>query len=127
MAKKISSNHVKIVVGLLTVFLTISLVFNSFTGADDISSPQDIFARCLTDNSMVLYGAYWCSHCKNQKEMFGSSFEYIEYVECTDNEFKCKTDGVSGYPTWKDAGGKNYPGEKTFEVLSQISGCPLPA
>ena len=42
----------------------------------------DAFARCLTDRQVKMYGAYWCPHCAEQKEMFGESFALAPYVEC---------------------------------------------
>lgn len=61
----------------------------------------DEFAKCLTDKDFVMYGAVWCSHCKEQKNMFGSSFQYINYVECPDNINLCKEKGVDGVPAWE--------------------------
>ena len=43
---------------------------------------HDAFARCLTERGVKMYGAWWCPHCVEQKEMFGASFEYAPYVEC---------------------------------------------
>ncbi|NOQ56108.1 MAG: hypothetical protein GQ477_04885 [Nanohaloarchaea archaeon] len=80
----------------------------------------------MTDNSAKMYGAEGCSHCQNQKKEFGKSFEYIDYVECPENEFECKNAGVTGYPTWS-IDGTNYPGTQTFARLSELSGCPLPS
>jgi len=42
----------------------------------------DTFAKCLTDRHVLMYGAYWCPHCAEQKEKFGDSFRYAPYVEC---------------------------------------------
>ena len=28
----------------------------------------DAFARCLSDRGVKMYGAWWCPHCKEQKE-----------------------------------------------------------
>ena len=36
----------------------------------------DAFARCLEDRQVKMYGAYWCPHCAEQKEMFGESFDW---------------------------------------------------
>ena len=50
----------------------------------------DDFAKCLTQKSVVMYGAYWCPHCQAQKKLFGSSFKYVNYVECTKDIKKCE-------------------------------------
>ncbi len=61
---------------------------------------KDDFAKCLTEKGWAMYGAEWCAHCKTQKEMFGTSFQYIKYVECPDNIQFCLDKGINGYPTW---------------------------
>ncbi len=91
-------------------------------------SPQ--FAQCLTDHGVMMYGAYWCPHCQNQKEMFGSSWELVNYIECSlpNNEGQtqiCAEDGIRGYPTWQFGDGSRIEGEATLEQLAQKSGCPL--
>lgn len=60
----------------------------------------DSFAKCLTENGLAMYGAEGCSHCKDQKNAFGESFQYIKYVECPDNVNLCLDKGVDGYPSW---------------------------
>src|SRR6476620_5024249 len=42
----------------------------------------DRFAQCLKERNILMYGAYWCPHCADQKEKFGASFKYAPYVEC---------------------------------------------
>ncbi|MFH1400946.1 MAG: hypothetical protein ABIH41_05485, partial [Nanoarchaeota archaeon] len=37
----------------------------------------DDFARCLTQSGATMYGASWCPHCNDQKEMFGSSVHLV--------------------------------------------------
>lgn len=93
----------------------------------------DSFAKCLTDRHVLMYGAYWCPHCAEQKEKFGASFKYAPYVECgipgnTRGEQQvCKDAGIRHFPTWQ------FPpvGERVEQVLSLDSlsdrtGCPLP-
>jgi len=82
----------------------------------------DEFAACLSGEGVVMYGTEWCSHCKAQKELFGKSFELVNYVDCDFNKEACLIAGVEGYPTWK-IGGENYPGEQSFERLASLSGC----
>ncbi|MFH1430217.1 MAG: hypothetical protein ABIG71_01675, partial [Candidatus Uhrbacteria bacterium] len=40
------------------------------------------FAQCLTERDAKMYGAIWCSHCKEQKDAFGAAWEFVTYVEC---------------------------------------------
>ncbi|MBD3210800.1 hypothetical protein GF318_05445 [Candidatus Micrarchaeota archaeon] len=70
-----------------------------------------------------MYGASWCSHCKDQKEMFGDSWKHIDYIECSGAN-ACRKAGIRGYPTW-EIDGNRYPGAASFEQLSSYSGCGL--
>ncbi|HIG98627.1 TPA: hypothetical protein HA231_04355 [Candidatus Woesearchaeota archaeon] len=91
---------------------------------------HDEFAKCLTEKGAMMYGAYWCQHCKNQKEMFGNSWKYVEYIECSlpnkagRTEF-CRKAGINGYPTWEFADGSRVSSEMSFEQLAGKSGCGL--
>lgn len=101
---------------------------DSATGAAIVGEYDD-FAKCLTESGAKMYGAYWCPHCKSQKEMFGSSFQYINYIECAPggddaDPMACQAAGISGYPTWI-INGQKYPGSKSLEQLSELSGCQL--
>lgn len=86
----------------------------------------DAFAQCLSDKKVIMYGAYWCSHCQNQKKLFGSSFAYVPYVECTQDVKKCEEQKVTGYPTWVFADGGRFEGEISLEDLASKTGCTLP-
>src|SRR2546430_1164979 len=44
-------------------------------------STLDSFAQCLTSKGTKMYGAWWCPHCKDQKESFGFALQYVNYVE----------------------------------------------
>ncbi|MDD5152918.1 MAG: hypothetical protein PHS95_02930 [Candidatus Pacebacteria bacterium] len=85
------------------------------------------FAQCLASKKLTMYGAVWCTHCKAEKALFGESFKYVPYVECTEDANLCLAKGIEGYPTWIDANGVKYTGEQSLEKLSEISGCELPA
>jgi len=126
------SKEIAIGVGCFIVLAAIAITLPSpeITGTTikDIDSVNlDDFAKCLTQNNVKMYGASWCPHCQNQKTMFGSSWQYISYVECDDNGQPaqvCTNEGVQGYPTW-DFNGKKVPGEQDLTSLSKNSGCSL--
>ncbi|OGY08784.1 MAG: hypothetical protein A2782_02240 [Candidatus Blackburnbacteria bacterium RIFCSPHIGHO2_01_FULL_43_15b] len=86
----------------------------------------DVFAQCLKDKGATMYGAYWCSHCQNQKKLFGSSFAHVSYVECTQDVKKCEEQKIKGYPTWIFADGSRNEGEISLEDLASKTGCTLP-
>lgn len=95
------------------------------------SSPFAIaLARHLHSIGAKMYGAFWCSHCQEQKEMFGrEAAKLLDYVECFPAGYRtgylidpeCSVAGIEGFPTWviKD---EVYSGEKKLEELAQISG-----
>jgi hypothetical protein len=93
----------------------------------------DAFAKCLKDRHVLMYGAYWCPHCAEQKEKFGASFKYAPYIECgipgnTRGEQEvCKDAGIKHFPTWQfPPVGERFEGSLSLEDLSDRSGCPLP-
>ncbi len=86
----------------------------------------DSFANCLSQKGAVMYGAYWCPHCQNEKRAFGDSFRIVSYVECTEEIQKCLDADINGYPTWIFSDGQRFEGEQGLRRLSEISGCVLP-
>jgi len=90
----------------------------------------DEFAQCLTDNGATFYGAFWCPHCAEQKDMFGNSMEFVKYVECSLPSGQGQTDecnevGIETYPTWEFADGSRLTGVQSFETLAEKTSCEL--
>lgn len=90
------------------------------------SAYLEALAKHLSEKGMVLYGAYWCPHCKDQKAAFGDAFKYIDYVECdakgpNANPDECVAKKIEGYPTWiyQD---KQYSGFQSLDKLAEITG-----
>src|SRR3989338_7298603 len=52
----------------------------STPGVDNIQPDQ--LAQCLTARGWKMYVTSWCSNCKSQRELFGSSFAYINEIDC---------------------------------------------
>jgi len=101
------------------------------------SHRYDAFARCLREKQLTMYGAYWCPHCAEQKELFGASFSQVPYVECgTPGQRgvtqECKDAGIKRFPTWifpataAMARGERQERVIPLEELSAKTGCPLP-
>lgn len=91
----------------------------------------DDFAKCLSSKQVKMYGAYWCPHCAEQKEEFGESFRYVNYVECAIKDSRemapaCKAAGVQHFPTWQFGAGPLVEGKFPLEELSDKTGCSLP-
>jgi hypothetical protein len=95
------------------------------------ASRLNAFAQCLSAKGAKMYGAFWCPHCTDQKEMFGSSFTYAPYIECGIKGSRataqiCTDADVKHYPTWVFPDGSRVEGAHSLEFLSQQTGCPLP-
>lgn len=93
----------------------------------------DAFAECLTDKGAMMYGAWWCPHCTNQKKLFGASFKKIKYIECAQpgnpnaQTRECDDAKISGYPTWVFADASRIEGEASFDALAQKTTCAMPS
>jgi len=85
-------------------------------------------AECLRANNVTMYGAYWCPHCKEQKQLFGDAFGEINYVECANPENPnvqnpiCDEANITGYPTWIN-GDKRISGTQRLDTLAAFGGC----
>ena len=88
------------------------------------AEPTAEFAQCVSESGAVMFGTDWCSHCTEQKELFGEYFELVEYVNCDYNRLLCDEAGVRGYPTWI-INGESYPGTKPLETLAGLTGCEI--
>ncbi|MBI5398827.1 hypothetical protein HZB03_05160 [Candidatus Woesearchaeota archaeon] len=122
-----------------TIWFTITFILVlSIVVAGCSSSPKvnyDAFAKCITEKGATMYGAFWCPHCTRVKKNFGSSFKYVDYVECDprgDNSEpeRCRQVGIDKYATFIINGNPDKStwlvGEPSMESLSQATGCPLP-
>ena len=95
------------------------------------NSNPDNFAKCLAANKATMYGSFLCPHCDDQKKMFGSSFRYIPYVECSirgsrEMTFPCMAAQIRLTPTWIFANGERLTGVQQLKDLSAKTGCKLP-
>lgn len=83
-------------------------------------------AKHLTATGAKKYGAFWCPHCYEQKQLFGKeAFKEINYFEC-DPQGKnpqreaCIAAGIESFPTW-EVDGKLYPGTQILDELAKLS------
>ncbi|KKU66687.1 MAG: VKORC1/thioredoxin domain protein [Parcubacteria group bacterium GW2011_GWA2_47_16] len=114
-----------ILVGIVGIIVFVTYGVFSIGPKPPEANALDGFAQCLASKDITMYGAEWCSHCKNEKKAFGDSFRFVPYIECPDNPQKCLAEGVKGYPTWIWPDGKKFEGEQGLQKLSQEGGCPL--
>lgn len=84
-------------------------------------------AKHLSQIGAKFYGAFWCPHCHDQKQLFGQeAAQFVPYVECStpdrrDQTPDCKAQNLESYPTWI-INGQTFRGTQTLEQLAQISG-----
>lgn len=98
---------------------------------DPAAGPEDpdlrALAEHLTARGARFYGAYWCPHCEDQKEMFGASAHRLPYVECSPHgrrgprAAECVAARIGGYPTWI-IDGRRFERVMTPEQLARYSG-----
>jgi len=91
-----------------------------------LSSPRAVaLAKKLRLAGAKLYGAFWCSHCFEQRQAFGAAAAAdLPYVECYPDGFArgtppapaCVAAGVQAFPSWS-VGGRLIEGEQTFDGL----------
>ncbi|MBT4540638.1 hypothetical protein HOC35_03925 [Candidatus Woesearchaeota archaeon] len=106
---------------LLFTLFVLTLLTIASCSSNQGPGKYDTFAKALTEEGVKMYGTEWCSHCKSQKELFGASFQYINYIDCDKESNICDAAEVKGFPTW-EIDGRLYPGEQSFEELSLYSG-----
>ena len=92
----------------------------------EYSDSDQSLAKYLTNIGATMYGAYWCPYCSNQKNLFGTDFIHINYVECdpkgtNPNPALCKAKNITGYPTW-EINGEMHKGVHSIEELASLSG-----
>jgi hypothetical protein len=85
-------------------------------------------AARLRDRGAKMYGAFWCSHCFQQKETFGAGAQAaLPYIECYPDGYKgpqsinraCKDAGIDGFPTWV-IDGQKLEGELPLAALEEV-------
>lgn len=122
-----------VLVGTLSLYASLHSPNASSSGnagppVQSISSPAAVqLAQHLTQTGAKMYGAYWCPHCHDQKELFGQeAAKQIPYVECdaggvNPKPDECRAAGVEGFPTWS-VKGQLLSGAQPLEDLAKASG-----
>ena len=111
---------------LVAVGLIALLIWGGIWSGGRVDPKLEVFAKCLAEKNITMYGAYWCPSCKEEKAAFGSAFKYVNYFECSKDPKKCLALGVEYLPTWIFPEGKKLVGYQGLEKLAQESGCELP-
>jgi uncharacterized membrane protein/glutaredoxin len=92
------------------------------------SSPETLaLAKHLTSTGAVMYSAWWCPHCNDQKQLFGKeATAQLKVIECAadgrdSQKALCDTKKIEGFPSW-EIKGKLDSGVKSLAELVQLSG-----
>ncbi|KAK2656903.1 hypothetical protein Ddye_009955 [Dipteronia dyeriana] len=99
----------------------------------EITAPSSPFTLSLAKHlhaiGAKMYGAFWCSHCLEQKQAFGEeAAKQLDYVECFPNGYRkgtkiakaCADAKIEGFPTWV-INGQVLSGEQELEDLALAS------
>ncbi len=93
-----------------------------------VSTPATLaLAEHLSGSGAVMYSAYWCPHCHEQKELFGKeATAKLKVIECAadgvnNQKALCDSKNLEGFPTW-EINGKLDSGVKPLARLAELSG-----
>ncbi|MFM7512068.1 MAG: vitamin K epoxide reductase family protein, partial [Cyanobium sp.] len=93
-----------------------------------VSTPEAIaLAEHLTRAGSVMYSAWWCPHCNEQKQLFGKeATDRLTIVECAadgrnSQTERCAAKGIQGFPSW-EIKGQLDSGVKSLQKLAERSG-----
>jgi hypothetical protein len=130
-APKIKLNKKKIKTWTILITLAVLIIAGGYalTLREQLPGKHDDFAQCLTDAGVKEYGAFWCGKCKEQKALFGRSFKYVNYIECSlpnhEMNQRCQEENIEGYPVWEFADGERINGFLSLETLAEKTNCTL--
>lgn len=115
----------KIVIYSIIVLIIAAIIYFPISNAKKPGKYDD-FAKCLTEKKAAFYGSFQCPACAKQKQLFGKSMNYVNYVECGpigQQSQACKDASIKAYPTWIFNNNLTREGILSLEELSQVTGC----
>jgi hypothetical protein len=131
-ARERSRRRIKIATYIILAVAALLAVYLYIQSIPPPPGMYDAFAKCIAQSGAKFYGAFWCPHCAAQKQEFGSSEQYLPYVECSlpDDESAqtqiCIDKNIGSYPTWVFPDGSRLTGTTPLATLAQKTGCALP-
>jgi uncharacterized membrane protein len=118
--------------GVLAALVILILHANYVAPEAAPAGPEDpairALAEHLSEEGALFYGASWCPHCQEQKQLFGASASRLPYIECspagpnTPQAPSCNRAGVQSYPTWVINGRPIVGRVLTLAELADASG-----
>lgn len=112
-------------IGLPSAATTDSGDLQSPPASTSQDSPEVAIAKCLSAKGVVFYGAKWCKYTQLQIASFKDGFQYLHYVECTEQAALCEANGVASYPTWIFESGNRIRGYTDPAQLGFAASCNL--
>ncbi len=116
-----------LIVGAIVLIGTVGIYSTQNKQSTVAQTYSGKLAQYLTTSGAKMYGAFWCPHCTDQKQLFGEAVKQMPYVECANDPAnprvqsqECRAKQIESYPTW-EIGGKLYPGIKPLEELAKLS------
>jgi hypothetical protein len=118
----------------LVVILGLHLNYIGFLGEAPVAEDPSAraLASYLAQQGVKFYGAYWCPHCQEQKEIFGLSASRLPYIECSPEGQghpqapECREAKINSYPTWI-IHGQRFEEVMSLQKLAQSTGFQLDA
>jgi hypothetical protein len=116
MVKRVNYKSSLITIGI--IFAIIIIAYFSLQKPTPVLTDSELI-QCIGENS-ILYVQVGCSHCEDQKDLFGDNIEHINKIDCFFEPEECE--GVQGVPSWK-MGNEILLGVKTIDELKELTGC----
>lgn len=101
---------------------------------DENHETRKVWIECMKEAGLEMYGSFQCRVCGRQRNLFGTSFEFVEEIEChpkgeDPQTQRCLENDISITPTWvieKDGVViDRLEGYQNLETLGEITGCPF--
>ncbi len=124
--KLLMQSYTLLIILMIGVALLVMITFILWPKAASLNSSDKIngvtaLVACLKQKGVTMYGVDTCENCQNQKSIFGTSFEEVNYVNC-DFDKICEARGYNYYPVWNYQD-KTVMGLQSLPNLSKFAGC----
>ena len=112
-------------IGIIIIVLAIAaaIIYSKNAGFATKDIATEAEAKWIGEHSIV-YTQAGCIHCKELEDLFGSSWKYINSIDCASSQEKiqaCIVANITATPTWI-INGEQYIGVQTVEKLKELTG-----
>jgi glutaredoxin len=104
-----------LIIGAVLLYVTIGKTPNVTVSAE---------AAQYIGNHSIVYVQAGCSHCKEQEDLFGDNWKYINSLDCISSQTNtqiCINANITGTPTWV-INGTQYIGVQSIQELENLTG-----